>query len=109
MARVCLRRRREDRLRQLIALPKSLRQRDAAHGPSVAIFLPTRAGQIPASNALNLDHVGAFDKHRPSFQRRTMWPQHRGVLLHIRGDDMVWDETLQEVEPEKRHAIEHLA
>jgi len=52
VADIGLGRRREDRLRQLVGLDQPGRQLDPADGAALAVFLPARAGEVAADDAL---------------------------------------------------------
>ena len=104
-----LRRRREDRLRQLVALAQARRQPDAAHRSALLILLPARSGDVAARHAFDLDHVGALHEHRAAFQLIGKCRQRLRVFLDIGRQKMRGREVAQKIEPEDRKLREHPA
>ncbi len=58
-------RRGEDRLRQLVGLEQVGRQLDPADRAAVLVFLPARAGEVAAHDALDRVHLQPPHPHRP--------------------------------------------
>ena len=101
VAHVGLGGRREDRLRKLLGLLQPLRQLDPAHGAGGLVVLPARAGDVPAHDALDREHLEALDEHRATAD---LLGHPFGV-----GDDVVRHDVAGPVEPEGRDAGQDLA
>ena len=63
-----LRRGREDRLGQFAGFLQPGRERDAADGLGLLIFLPARAGEVAAHDALDRQHPQLLAEHRAAAQ-----------------------------------------
>ena len=101
MADVGLRARREDRLRQLLGLLQSARQRDAGDGAARLVVLPAGAGDVAAHDALDRQHLqAAHDERAPE-----------RLLGHAVGrrDHVVGDDLRGLLKPEDGQPGEHLA
>src|SRR5262249_29467705 len=101
-----LRRRREDRLRQLVALPQAGRQLDAADTPAGLILLPAAAGQIAANDALDRHDLGLAAEHRAAVERGS---QVRRDNIGRGGDQMMRDTARERLEPEERQGCQDAA
>ena len=89
----------EDRLRQLVGLEQVRRQLDPADRAAFLVFLPARAGEVAADDALDRVHLQPLHPHRPF-----------GDLLgDVLGDEVVGDDVRGQPEPEDRHPVQHLA
>ena len=75
-----LRRRREDRFGQAIRLAQAGGQLDAADAAGLLVFLPARARQVAARDALDRQRPRAPAEHRSAAQRRGVRLQ-RGRIL----------------------------
>ena len=106
MARLGLRRRREDRLGQPVGLDEPGRQRTPHTVPDSSVLRPARAGEVAAGHALDRDHLGPPDQHRPSGERRLAGERRREVR-RIDGQDVVGDRSASRVEPEQRQPGQH--
>src|ERR1019366_4150197 len=97
----------ENRLRQLVRFAQSRGQLDAADRTVGLVLLPARAGKITAHHALDGDHVGVYHQHGAAMQLRGIFLQLRWVFAYLRGDEVVGDDALEELEPEKRELGQH--
>src|ERR1019366_1401067 len=97
----------ENRLRQLVRFAQSGGQLDAADRTVGLVLLPARAGKIAAHHTLDGDHVGPHHQHRAAMQLAGIFLQLRRVLVHVGGDEVVGDDALEELEPEKRELRQH--
>ncbi len=99
----------KDRFGQTIGFAKAGRQFDAADGPGLLIVLPSGAREIAADDALNGKHLCPLDEHAAALQLAQIRAQFRREIGRIRGDEMVRDSSLEEIEPEKGELGENLA
>src|SRR5690349_8409123 len=102
MARLRLGGRREDRLRQFLALLQACRQPDTADRPLLPILFPARARDVAARYALDLDHPGALHEHGAAFELIAEGSERLGILIHVRRQEMSRRDVAQEIEPEDR-------
>src|SRR6202011_543750 len=86
---------REDRLRPLLTLAQSGRQRLSLHRALLSILSPGAAGEVSAHHALEIDALGAADDHRAA----VLPALKEVVLLQLRGA----------LEPEGRELRQHPA
>ncbi len=93
VARLRLRRRREDRLGQLLRLDEPLRQPVPADLAGREVVLPARAGEVAAHDALDRQHV-----EPPALHRARVRAQLQEVVRH---------ELARPREPERGQAREH--
>ncbi len=87
---------------KLVGLFQSRRQLDAADRARRFVFLPARAGEIAACDALDGEHLGAHDHHGAAAQFVRMFLNGLRIAVHVGRDKMVGDDVLEEIEPEQR-------
>ena len=58
----------EDRLGEAVGLAQACGELDAADGSGLLVILPAGAGEIAADDALDGEHLGAFDDHAAAFE-----------------------------------------
>src|SRR5580765_3397206 len=95
-------RRRKDRFRQLVRFLQPLGQFDPANRARRLIFLPCGTRNVATHDALDRKHVSVHHDHRPAPQLIAVLPDCLWVLVHIGRDEVIGDNVLEEVEPEKR-------
>ena len=86
----------------LIALTELL----AVDGLGLLIFLPPRAGEIAAGDALDLDHVDLLDEHGASAKIFLVGLEFGRILIDVGGDEVVLH--AEELHPEERELVEDL-
>src|SRR5215472_6379612 len=94
--------RREDRLRQPLALAEAGRQRLARHGAPLAVLGPGAPGEVAADDALEVDPPGAPDDNRAAAQLG--WQSVVGVM-----EEVVLYDVARAREPEPRELRQHPA
>ena len=98
-------RRREDRLRQLLGLAETLRQRDAADRTASLVVLPPRADQVAAHDRLDRERLQLARHHRPAPHLRALG--RRYDALGIDAGQVVGHYMAEPVEPEIGQGVEH--
>jgi hypothetical protein len=76
---------------------------DAADGSRGLVFLPSRARQVAASHALNREHRRPLHQHRAAFQLIGIWLERFRELAHVRADQVIGDNILEQIKPEQRN------
>ena len=104
---LCLRARREDRLRQFLGFLEALRQFDAADRAVLLIACPAAARDVAADNALHRQHRELLALHAVAEELRLTEEFRHVVVVHR--DHVVRNDVLREVEPELRHLRQDLA
>ena len=84
------------------------RQPDAADRSGLLIFLPARARQISARDALDRKRLRLSDEHRSALQRVGMRAGGGGEVLDARRAHVVGNDVARFSEPERRQLGEHL-
>ena len=107
VAELCLRARREDRLRQLLGFLEASRQLDAADRAVLLIACPAAARDIAADNALHRQHRELLALHAVAEELRLLEELRHVVIVHR--DHVVRNDVLREVEPELRHLRQDFA
>ena len=107
VAELCLRARREDRLRQLLRFLETSWQLDAADRAVLLIACPTAARDIAADNALHRQHRELLALHAVADELRLLEELRHVVIVHR--DHVVRNDVLREVEPELRHLRQDFA
>src|SRR5574340_1214317 len=102
-------RRREYRLRQTTGLDQPLGQRLSANGATLAVFLPTAAGQVATHDALDRKDLGLLHEHEAAAKRLCVLSKRLRQVVLIGREQMVRHDVGQVVEPEERDPGEHLA
>ena len=82
---------------ELLAVDRALR----------LVFLPAGAGEVTAGDALDLDHVHLLDQHGTSAQILLVGLELDGILVDVRGDEVVLHP--EELHPEEGELVEDLA
>src|SRR5665213_1788960 len=101
MPRFFLGGRRENRMRKPFTHPKARRQPDAADGLRFLIFLPSRAGEVPARDAFDWRHARLFHQHRATLKLIYEGPQLSWIFRHLAGDQMILKLPGELLEPEQ--------
>ena len=97
----------EDGLRQLVGLPQAGWQFNSTHPLAGLIFLPGRAREVATNHALDRHHVSTDHQHRTSSELVGVLARRCGIVLNLRGHQMIGDNIFQEVEPKKRNLGQH--
>ena len=84
-------------------------QLNAAHRAIALIFLPTRTRDVAAHHALDGDHVGTYHQHGAPAQLVGVLLELRRIFVDIGGREVVRDDVLEKIEPEKRQLGQHAA
>ena len=79
----------------------------AVHGLRLLVLLPSAARQIPAGDALDLDHPHLLHEHGAPAQVLFIGLELGRILVDVRGDEVVLH--AEELEPEERELVEDLA
>ena len=98
---------REDRLGKLRGFDQACRQRDAADAAGPLVVLPAGAGKIAAHDTFDGDRLGAFYEHGAARQFGRVRREVAGEVGG--GDDVIRNDAVQLVEPEKRKLREDFA
>src|SRR5258708_1869912 len=99
----------EDGFGKAIGFPEAGRQLDAADRAGLLVVLPAGAGEIAAHDALYGEHLRSFDEHAATVELIEIGLEFARELGGVRGDEMVRDGGLEEVEPEEGELGEDLA
>src|SRR5260370_31071063 len=99
----------EDGFGKAIGFAEAGRQLDAADRAGLLVVLPSGAGEIAAHDALYGEHLRSFDEHAATVELIEIGLEFAGKLRGIRGDEMVRDGELEEVEPEEGELGEDLS
>src|SRR5260370_39913673 len=100
---------REDGFGQAIGFAEAGRQLDAADRAGLLGVLPSGAGEIAAHDALYGEHLRSLDEHAATVELIEIGLELAGEFCGVRGDEMVRDGGLEEVEPEEGELGEDLA
>ncbi len=73
------------------------------------VFLPTGAGEIAANNAFNRERLGFFDDHAAALELRLEGLQHGRERVLGAGDEVIFNDGLEAIEPEKGDLREDFA
>ena len=76
--------------------------------PDLLIFLPARAGQIAARDALDRKRLCLSDQHRSALQHVGVRAGGGGEVVDARRAHVVGDDVARFSEPERRQLCEHL-
>ncbi len=106
LSKLRLRRRRIERLRQLLTLDETLRQLHTADRAILLIVLPTGACDIATNDTLNRNHRELLTHRGSSLKFRSM--EKFRHILHIDRNKIVRNHILREIKPELRHLGQHL-
>jgi hypothetical protein len=91
----------KDGLGKPVGFAEAAREFNAADCSGLLIVLPARAGEVAADNAFDRKHFGSLDHHAAPVQLREKGLEFAGKMCGIRGDEMVWNDGLEEVEPKE--------
>jgi len=97
---------REEREGELLGFSKTRGKSEAADRARLLVVLEARSGEISAHHTLDGQRIGLSHDHRAALENRRMRPERSREVLDVRGDDVVRDRTLEELEPEERELIE---
>ena len=102
-------RRRENRLRELRRVHQARRQLDAAYRALCVVLLQAAAGQIAAHDAFDREHLGLAHQHEAAAQVVSVGLKLFRKVCHIRRNQVVFDNALEQFEPEHRNLRENSA
>jgi hypothetical protein len=96
-------------VRQPIAFFEPGGQWDAADCAGTLIILPARPSNVTACHAFHLNHFRALHQHAAPFQLFAKRVNVQRKAVHIRRNQMVWDQVLQILKPEQGHLRQNAA
>ena len=105
MAGLGFRRRREDRLGELLRLLQALGQRDAADRAGLLVVLPARADDVAAHHRLDRQGLQLLHDDRAAAYLLALFRLHHS--LGIDAGELVRNHMAQAAEPEVGHLVQH--